>query len=521
VTSRRFGAGLGAVAAAAVAVHAGTLRNGFTVDDPSAILNNRLVTGRLAPLALLRHDFWGYAPGERMGAWRPLPSLDFWLDWHVGGGRPWLFHLTNVLWHALASVLLALAVRRRLGSARLGVLAGLLFAVLAVGTEAVAGIVSRADLMAAAFGFAAWALFDRPLAAAACALAALLSKESAIALLPTLWIADALANPADARRLGARAAPLVAALTAGLGLRTLLFASPTAIVLQLRNNPLIAEGPIVRLWSGLRLTWLALQVIVLPLNLSVDYSYAELLPSTSPFSVEVLGGAAILALGLGGAIWLRRRDPPSAAALALLFLPWLAVSSIVVPSSIIFAERLLYVPAAGAALVVARLVERARRRSAAVIMALLVVGNAARSVVRETDWRSGLTLFSAAVQVTPGSARAWNGYAVGLLDAGRREDAIAAWRRTLDIAPRWALPRALLGSALDEQGDRQAAVRELELAVRLEPGDPEAVRRLALFLARHGHAGDAASLLRRLLAQQPGAAAARELLETIERREGP
>ena len=44
--------------------------------------------------------------------YRPMLSLSFMWDAILGGGKPWMFHLTNVLLHAGATTLLYLVLRR-------------------------------------------------------------------------------------------------------------------------------------------------------------------------------------------------------------------------------------------------------------------------------------------------------------------------------------------------------------------------------------------------------------------------
>src|SRR5207253_4753952 len=80
--------------------------------------------------------------------WRPAVLASYALDYRLGGG-PHRFHAVNVLWAALATALLTL-LACQLADPRTGLVAGLLFAVHPVHVEAVANVVGRAELMAAA-----------------------------------------------------------------------------------------------------------------------------------------------------------------------------------------------------------------------------------------------------------------------------------------------------------------------------------------------------------------------------------
>ena len=98
------------IAALALACYANTLGNGFVFDD-SAYLASDAVRG----LAL----------GELFGAswmglelYRPLTLLSLGLDFQLFGEAPWGYHLTNVLLHAVNSLLLYALARDLLGEER-------------------------------------------------------------------------------------------------------------------------------------------------------------------------------------------------------------------------------------------------------------------------------------------------------------------------------------------------------------------------------------------------------------------
>ncbi|KAG8187125.1 hypothetical protein JTE90_004871 [Oedothorax gibbosus] len=100
---------------------------------------------------LFLNDFWG-TPLTHSGShksYRPLCVLSFRLNYALSGFDPWSYHFTNVLLHTAATALFtALASSVFCYSSLPTLVAGLLFAVHPVHTEAVAGVVGRADVMA-------------------------------------------------------------------------------------------------------------------------------------------------------------------------------------------------------------------------------------------------------------------------------------------------------------------------------------------------------------------------------------
>ena len=104
--------------------------------------------------SLLLDDFWG-TPLSHSGShksYRPITVLSFRLNYLAGGLQPWGYHLVNVLLHSAVCGLFAQLVSQLFGAAAPAAwLGALLFVVHPVHTEAVAGVVGRADVGAAVF----------------------------------------------------------------------------------------------------------------------------------------------------------------------------------------------------------------------------------------------------------------------------------------------------------------------------------------------------------------------------------
>jgi hypothetical protein len=98
-------------------------------------------------------DFWGtlLTHSGSHKSYRPLCTLSFRLNHALGGLDPRGYHLVNVAFHGAVTGLFTLLARLLLGRGPWSLLAGLLFASHPVHTEAVAGVVGRADMGAALF----------------------------------------------------------------------------------------------------------------------------------------------------------------------------------------------------------------------------------------------------------------------------------------------------------------------------------------------------------------------------------
>jgi len=131
--------------------------------------------------------------------WAPLTILSYQLDATLFGREPWGFHLTNVLYHAVAVAVLYIALQRMTGSPGRSAVAALFFALHPLRVESVAWIAERKDVLSVLFLFLAMLAYDgycrRPgpwrygLICAAM-LASLLSKATAVTLPVLLLLLD-------------------------------------------------------------------------------------------------------------------------------------------------------------------------------------------------------------------------------------------------------------------------------------------------------------------------------------------
>ena len=131
-----------------------TVRYEFVAyDDNVYVYANRHVKGGLT----LEDIRWAFTQVHSSN-WHPLTWLSHMLDWELYGPRPGGHHLTNVLLHAAACVVLFLALRRLTGAVwRSGIVAAL-FALHPLHVESVAWVSERKDVLSGLFfGLTLWA----------------------------------------------------------------------------------------------------------------------------------------------------------------------------------------------------------------------------------------------------------------------------------------------------------------------------------------------------------------------------
>lgn len=171
------------------------LSAGFVYDDLSLIQANPRVTGTASWSAALTGSFWGFAEANAEGAvgyWRPLTVLVLRLTYAISASAL-AFHLVSLGLHLIAVVLARRLAGAWLRSASWAWLAAAVFAVHPLQVEPVAWAAALSDVLVGLFSLAALLGLTRYLesrspralvSCCVCFLAALLSKEQALFLVP-------------------------------------------------------------------------------------------------------------------------------------------------------------------------------------------------------------------------------------------------------------------------------------------------------------------------------------------------
>jgi tetratricopeptide (TPR) repeat protein len=518
----------------AILLHLPVVTHEFVFDDRGAILENPLL-GRAADMPRIFLAPWWNAPRAGPGLYRPITTLTFAIDRAIAGGmRPGWFHLVNVLLHGGVTWLVTCLALLVLESPTGACLAGLLFAVHPVHVEAVAGVVGRAEILAAGLTLAAVLLHRAalarrgPMASLALAgapvaiLLAMLSKESAF-MAPALvaicddWTGDV---TSARRRRGLYASYGVATLLA-LALRAHVLGStggPGAI--PFIDNPAAAAGALEGRLTALACVARYAGLLICPAQLSADYSYDQIpLARGATDPLVVLGFVLVAGIVTGGVMLARRRH---VAGRALLFT---ACAMALTANLLIFigtlqAERLLYLPSVGACLLAGWAVESRRARFASrtglAVALAAVVAAGARTWVRLPEWRDDFTLYQSAARVSPRSARIR--YNLGNAWLKRQENGKAEeeFRAAIAIYPGFGDARANLGMALLRLGRPQEALETLTEAARLQPSNAEVAVNLGSAYRELGDRARAESEFRRAIATNPRAATAWNNLGSLE-----
>ncbi|XP_055542492.1 protein O-mannosyl-transferase TMTC2 [Wyeomyia smithii] len=273
----------------AFALYVNTLSAGFVYDDRRAVLGNPDVLSSTAWYQMLHNDFWGtpLTDSGSHGSYRPLCVASFKINYLLDGFKPVGYHLVNVLLHCVATVLVVRLARHIIPSRYGAAIAGLLFAAHPIHTEAVAGVVGRADLTACVFYLLALLAYIRHIHWRQCtdlrhwlalgftillATAAVLCKETAVTALVVCAIYDVIKGYAGSRDKHRFRSVGVLMVALGTMLHMRLSLPRPAVLFSSADNPTAKIGSAwTRLLTFLYLPVFNFRMLVYPDVLSFDW----------------------------------------------------------------------------------------------------------------------------------------------------------------------------------------------------------------------------------------------------------
>jgi Flp pilus assembly protein TadD len=462
------------------AAYAQTLHFGFVnYDDPDYVTENPYVKSANIAWAFT-HSF--------AGNWFPLTWLSHMLDFELFGLDAGGHHLTSVILHALATLLLFATLRRMTGSRWSSAMVAALFALHPLHVESVAWIAERKDVFSAFFWmltlYAYVAYVERPgptryaltLLAFCCGL---MAKPMLVTLPLVLLLLDHWPLKRGMRvveklpffALSVAASVVTFVVHKEVGATASLDIFP--IALRLENAPVSYAAYIIKMF------W--------PSNLAVFYPY-----SRQSLAIP----ATFAAIGIVLVTVMARRRPYLIVGWLWYLVTLVPVIGIIQVGAQARADRYTYIPMVGLSIaVVWGLAEilapwpRAQRILAYATCAVC----AALTWSQVRYWQDGVTLFRHTVDVTTDNYAARFNLAAALDERGDRHEAATQLAEAVRIQPRFAAARAELGQLLAKQGHLPEALVQLRAAADLNPSDASTHYRLGTVLGESGSQREAAA----------------------------
>ncbi len=522
------------------AVFSQTLAHDFVnFDDHVYVYENPLVMSGLSTEGII--DAFTHTHARN---WHPLTTLSHMFDCQLYGLKAGNHHITNVILHTIAALLLFLVLKQMTRALWQSAFVAALFAIHPLHVESVAWIAERKDVLSAVFfmlTLAAYARYGRAPSPPRYLLVTLLfafglmSKPMLVTLpfvllLLDYWPLGRIGGQKSevgsrVRRLLTEKIPLFA--LSALSCIATLFAQrqdPSAIdqlpFLWRLNNTFVSY--VTYIWQML---W--------PARLAVFYPH----PNNRLPLVEVILAIALLVVITLIVIYLRRTKP-------YLVTGWFWYLGMLVPviglvqvGEQAHADRYTYLPQIGLYIMITWAVgdlfsestPRARRALVGVAAAIAIVGLGVRALVQASYWKNSETLWNHTLAVIGENDVAHNNLGFLFLRRGELDKAISHFQAALDIRSRNTETHYSLGAALIQNNLGNAfarkrlwddAINHLQEAVRLRPDYADAYFNLGSVLFQRGRIEQAIAQWQKALAVRPRDAEAHRNVADALRREG-
>lgn len=458
-------------------------------DDNLYVFNNPHVLSGVNRASLL----WMWR-GIVCSNWHPVTMFTHMLDVQLFGANPGPAHLVNAFLHTSNVILLFGLLNYLTGAFWRSSFAAALFALHPTRVESVAWISERKDVLSAFFFmlilwmYARYAQSDKKkrifyLSALGFYVLGLMSKPMLVTvpvmlLLLDLWPLERIRSFREGINRIIEKIPFFA-LSAASCLATLWAQQKTIGSLEKFTVAMRLENAVYSYGRYLLKT-------VWPHPLVAFYPY----DADIPFMRIGLSAAALLAISVL-AVWQMKRQPWILTGWLWFVLMLIPVIGLVQVGAQAMAERYTYLPYIGLFMMGAWLLEplarwNGFRRWVPALCILLLILCARETWSYAHVWKNSISLFEHALKVSERNYVAHNNLGLAYFKAGRVEDAIHQYARSIAINAYHSRAYNNMASALSDKGDMEKAVEMYLKAIALNPKDPEPYYSMGVLCAKQG-----------------------------------
>lgn len=403
--------------------------NGFVWDDEVQIVNNPAIRS-LSNISQIFNSgtFDTGGAGLAKGFYRPMVTLYYTLVYAFFGQNAFGYHLIQTIIHIINGILIFRLLKKFTKDQWAG-WASLIWIVHSGISKTVVYAASVGDVLYTLFGLLA---FINPLFL----LPALLSKESAIILIPLLLIFSK-KN------------------TLKIIISTFLYG-----ILRLITNtniPKLDLAPITQVGFYERFLTLPsilgnyLRLIFWPMRLTISQHWVIY----SPYDIQFWGWLIPIFIFFSLILWilLKMKNKQAWIMFVWFLMGIILVSNLLVPLDGSLDETWLYFPLIGLVGLVAIILDYFNKKFAVILLGLIVLLLSVRTFIRNFEWRDGLTLYGQAIKNSPPSYELENNYGVELFRNKQVLEAKPHFEKSIQLQPRWWFAYNNLGVVYQRQGD--------------------------------------------------------------------
>ncbi|XP_057659425.1 protein O-mannosyl-transferase Tmtc3-like [Diorhabda carinulata] len=448
---------------------------GFVFDDISAIKENRDLRPHSPLINIFFNDFWGTPMHKEQShkSFRPLCVLTFrwnYLFWQL---EPMGYHLVNMLLHSVVCLIYFRMCSMFLPELS-SFVAAMLFAVHPIHTEAVAGVVGRAETLSSVFFLAAFILYTKAtrnkkytgwkylMLSMVSMATAMLCKEQGITVagvcaayeifvaqkvrLPELkyMLKTAIISKSPypwsgkaTKRLAVLASTTLCLLLA----RLQIMGSQLPVFTRFDNPASVAATPTRQLTYHYLIS-VNLWLLLFPCDLCCDWTMGTIPLVESFFDIRNLGTIATYAFLIAVLVTAfstenKLQSTVLLMGISLMVFPFIPASNLFFPVGFVVAERVLYMPSMGFCMLVGYgfhvLSQRRYTKPAYLLLCLLLVSHGGKTYLRNWDWENEHSIFMSGLRVNQRNAKLFNNVGHALESQGNFEEALKFFKTAVKV----------------------------------------------------------------------------------------
>jgi len=489
------------------AVNARTIGYEYTYDDAVFTSSGNLIDlpdigGFKCIPALFTHGKNYCFDKSNNGSYRPLLPATFAVEHGIlGGFNPAVSHFVNLILACLLVMLLFKLLRRMFPtySAYVPFLVLLLFELHPIHTEVMASVKSRDELLA--FMFSVLTMLQtfkyiddnktkHLVLSGIYFFIALLAKESPVCFIAIAPLTIYFFTNADLKKIIISSVPYYAMTGVYIGLRKLILESEAGDVSVTENTFAAIHNFGDKLGTILRIQLKYLELLVFPNHLSFDYSYNQM-PITSITNYLAIISLVIFTGLLVYAVATFKNKNVIAYCILFYFFAMGVTSGLLIQIGATAGERFTFIGSLAFCIVVVlglvrvfkadlATIDYAHARNLSYLVIAVSVLYAGKTMARNEDWSSNLSLFESGVKTAPNSWRSTNCLAVEYkrmataetnpaIQAKECDSAIKYYKKSIAIYPLKADTHADLGAIYFMMKNYDSATVHLKRGLELNP----------------------------------------------------
>jgi len=446
---------------------------------------------------------------ENLLFYRPIIFVSYMVDFKIWGLNPLGYHLSNIIFHAIASILIFFILLKIFSDFNLSLISSLIFAVHPIHTESVTWISGRTDLL--------------------CTLLLLISLNEYLNLLKTTGRIFYFHYSVSivffclsifSKEMGL-VLPLIISFYETLVLsektsilssllislrRCLLFLIPVLLYLSLRlvalkRNLYYSLGHDSfkeRLLPVFNIFFDYIKLLLFPINLNSLYIVE--IPETLLNSRVIVPFLVLLAVFIFS-ISSKRNLKEFFVGASWFFITSLPISNIIPFSTIVKAEHFLYLPSVGFSIIAGLFLVNLKKNSfrmatpfkivSLLLIILIIIFYGLLTIKRNYVWKNEVTIFEDQVLKSSSSPIAHNNLGLAYKSLGKLELAKREFLTAKRINPRMQNSYINLGNLFHDSGNMALAIKNYQKAIEINPSEAYVHNNLGVAYAKIGNMNEA------------------------------